>query len=179
MFEYLIINQQMPEQPMQQPQPAAPQQPVQQQIPQPTAPQPGAQPAPAAVPMPGARPSSPVSMGTIAQWAGIAGAASGGVQGVLGFVSGFDIIGFFMTVIIAAVLGILVAVLLGQFGTKIPIQGTLMIKAALFMFVINLLAGFIFGLGDGALGIVVGIIGVGAGAFLYGWLVQKKIPNLV
>jgi hypothetical protein len=118
-------------------------------------------------------------MGTIVQWAGIAGAASGLVQGILGFVSGFDILGFLMTVVIAAVLGILVAILLGQFGTKIPIQGTLMIKAALFMFVINLLVGFMFGLGEGALGMILGVIGVGAGAFLYGWLVQKKVPNLI
>ncbi|MBN2112118.1 hypothetical protein JW707_03385 [Candidatus Woesearchaeota archaeon] len=164
MLEYLIVGQQM-----QQP---YPQQYPQQQYPQQQMQRP-------AQPMPQAAPSGAVGMGTIVQWAGIAGAASGGVQAVLGIVSGFDIIGFLMTVVIAAVLGILVAILLGQFGAKIPIQGTIMIKAAMFMFVLNLLTGFIFGLGEGALGVIVGIIGVGAGAFLYGWLVQKKIPNLI
>ena len=182
MFEYLIVNQQMPEQVPQQPQPVAPQPMPQQPVqPQSAAPQSqAAQPAPAQ-PMQGAAPApaGAVSMATILKWGAAAGAASGAVQGILGFVSGFDIVGFLMTVVVAAVLGVLVGILVGQFGAKIPIQGTLMVKAAMFMFVINLIAGFIFGMGEGALGIILGVVGVGAGAFLYGWLIQKKIPNLV
>jgi len=162
-MDYLVINQvpQQPAQPMQPVQPAA------------AAPQPA----------PGAAPAAPaggaVSMGAMMQWAGIGGAASGAVQAVLGIVSGFDIVGMLMTVGIAVVLGILTAVLLGQFGAKLPFKATLMVKAALFMFVLNLIAGFIFGMGEGALGMILGVVGIGAGAFLYGWLLQKKLPNLI
>lgn len=177
MFEYLIVNQQMPRQvpPAQQ----YPQQPVQQQqmqrpqpIGRPVAQQPGVQ-------QPYPQQEESVSMKTILQWGGIAGAAAGAIQGIFGFVSGFDILGFMMTIIVSSVLGILVGILLGQFGNKIPIKGSIMMKSALFMFVISLIAGFIFGLGEGPIGLIAGIIGVGAGAFLYGWLIQNKVPNLV
>ena len=190
MLEYLVFNQQMPQQPAQQP--GQPQQPAPGAAPaQPAvAPQPGAAPAqpaqPAAAPQPGqpaqpgaAAPSEPVGMGAMAQWAAIGGAASGAIQAVLSIVGGFDIVGMLMTIGMAAVIGVLVGVLLGQFGAKIPFKATLMVKAALFMFVLNLVVGFVFGLGEGFLGLMLGIIGIGAGAFLYGFILEKKIPNLI
>jgi hypothetical protein len=191
MFEYLVFSQ-VPGQPAQQP--AVPQQPSQPAQPAPgaqPAQQPSAQPAPGAQPaqqpsaQPAAQPAGPapagggVSMMAMLQWAGIGGAASGAIQAVFGVITGFEIVNFLMTVGIAVVVGILVAIILGQFGAKIPIKATLMIKAALFMFVINLIPGFIFGMGVGTLGMILGIIGVGAGAFAYGWLVQNKLPNLI
>jgi len=84
-----------------------------------------------------------------------------------------------MTVLIAVVMGILVAILLGQFGKKIPIQGSLTVKAGLFMFLLNIIAGFVLGLGEGFLGLLLGIIGIGAGAFVYGYLIEQKLPKLV
>lgn len=178
MFRYLIINQQMPQQPQQYPQQPYPQQPAQQY---PQQPMPGAQPAqPAAAPMPGAAPAAaPVSMGAMFQWAGIGGAASGVIQSIFGIISGFDLVGFLMTVGIAIALGILIAVILGQFGAKIPLTANLMIKAAAFMFVFNLITGFIFGMGEGGLGMILGIVAIGAGAFLYGFILKKKLPNLI
>ena len=180
MFEYLVINQQMPEQPAQ---PAAPQ--PAQPAAQPAQPgQPAAQPQAAPQqPVPGAPqaavPSGDVSMGAMVKWAGAGGAASGAIQAIFGVVSGFDLVNFGMTVGIAVVVGVLVAIILGQFGKKIPIQATLMVKAAAIMFVVNLIPGFIFGMGVGMLGTILGVVGIGAGAFLYGWLLQNKIPNLM
>lgn len=177
MFRYLIISQQMPQQQYpqqpQQYQQQYPQQPAQQQYPQ-------AQQAAGAQPQQKpAQQAAPVGMGTLLQWAAIGGAASGVIQTLFGLVSGFDFIGFLMTVGIAIVLGILAAVLLGQFGAKIPVSGSLMVKAAAFMFILNLITGFIFGMGEGALGMILGIVAIGAGAFLYGFLLQKKVPNLI
>jgi hypothetical protein len=115
-------------------------------------------------------------MGTMLQWSVIAGALSGVIQAV--FNISFNIVDILMTVGIAAVLGILIAIIIGQFGSKIPLKASLMVKAAAFMFVINLIVGFFFTLGSG-FAMVVGIVGIGAGAFAYGWLLQKKIPNIV
>jgi len=188
MFEYLIINQvqppaQQPAQPVA-PQPAVPQQPVQPAAPQPV--QPGQPVAPQAVPqqpVPGAVPigaaTGDVSMVKMLQWAGIGGAASGAIQSIFNLVIGFDLVNFGMTVGIAIVIGILVAIILGQFGKKIPIQATLMVKAAAIMFVVNLIPGFIFSPNFGFLTITLMIVGIGAGAFLYGWLLQNKLPNLM
>jgi hypothetical protein len=169
MFEYLVISQQVPEQPAQQPaQPA------------PGAPAGAAQPAQPAAGAPAAQPpGAPVSMVSMLQWAGIGGAASGAIQAAFSVVSGFDVVNFLMTVGIAVVVGILVAILLGQFGAKIPLKATLMVKAAAFMFVINLIPAFIFGMGAGSLGMILGIVSIGVGAFVYGWLIQNKLPNLV
>ncbi len=129
--------------------------------------------------MPQQSASQAVKMGALIQWAGIAGAASGIIQGLLSLVSGFDIVGFLITLGIAAVVGMLSAILLGQFGSQIPLKATLMVKAAAFMFAINLVAGLLFGMGTGGLGLLLGILGVGIGAFAYGWLIQKKLPNLI
>jgi len=175
MFEYLIINQVQPQQPAQQP--AAPQQAAQQPMQQPV--QPAQQPV---QPMPGApqtAPSGNVSMIQMAQWAGIGGAASGAIQAALSVISGFDMVNFLMTIIIGIVVGILSAIILGQFGNKIPVEGTLMVKAAAMMFIINIITGFIFGMGEGTFGMILGVVGIGAGAFVYGWLLQNKIPNLL
>ncbi len=186
MIEYLVFNQ-VPGQPAQQP--AAPQQPAQPPQPaagaQPAQPAPGAQPAQQPPAQPAAQPAGPapagggVSMMAMLQWAGIGGAASGAIQAVFSVIIGFDIVSFLMTVGIAVVVGILVAIILGQFGAKIPIKATLMIKAAAMMFVINLIPGFIFSPNYGFLTIILMVVGIGAGAFAYGWLVQNKLPNLV
>lgn len=174
-MDYLVISQEMPA-----PQPVPPAQPAPGAAPAAAPPPAGAPPAPGAAPPPEAAPAKgAVSMGTMLQWAALGGAASGAIQAILGLVSGFDVMGFLMTVLIAVVLGILVAMLLGQFGAKIPLKATLMVKAALFMFVLNLLAGLIFGMGEGALGLILGIIGIGAGAFAYGYLIQNKLPGLI
>ena len=157
--------------------PAAPQpaQQAPQAYQQPAAP---AQPAPGQLPQ-AAAPSGNVSMGTLAQWAAAGGALAGVIQAVFGLVGGFDLMSMAMTIVLGVVFGILSGVLIGQFGAKIPIQGTLMIKAALFMFVISFAAGIVIdGLGD-FLPMIVGIIGKGAGAFAYGWIIQKKLPNLL
>lgn len=152
-------------------QPAYPQQGYPQQQAQ-AAPMPQAQ---AAQPMP----SGPVSMNALMQWAGIGGALSGAIQAAVSIVSGFNLVDMGITVVIGAVLGVLTGVLLGQFGAKVPIKGTLMIKSALFMFVITLAAGFVMGMGDGFTGLLLGIVGRGAGAFAYGWIIQKQLPNLI
>jgi len=181
MIEFLIFNQQMPGQVPQQPQPMPPAQPAQ---PMPAQPQPAAQPVPgvqqpAAQPMPGAAPSGPVSMQVLAQWAGIGGAASGALQAVLSIINGFDIMGMGIYVVIGAVLGILAGIIIGQFGSKIPIEGTVMVKGALFMFLLNAIVGFLFLFAAGTTGTMVGIVGVAGGAFLYGFILEKKIPNLM
>ena len=166
MNNFLVIMQQMPGQwqPQQQPQPAQQPypQPVQQQMPQ-----------------QGAMPSGNVSMANLAQWAAIGGAASGALQAVLGIINGFDPVGMAITVVAAAVIGVLAGVLLGQFGSKIPVQGTVMVKGALFMFVLNFAAGFLLGFGEGFLSLILGMAGIGAGAFIYGFILQKKVPNLI
>lgn len=167
------------------PQPAAPAPaaPEAQAPAQPAAPAPGA-PAPEAAPAaaPAAAPGEAVPMGTVVQWAAAGGVIAGAIQAVLGIVSGgFDPMGMAMTIGMAVVFGVLSAVLLGQFGAKIPVQGPLMIKAALFMFVISLVAGFAVGglMSGGFMGMLIGIIGIGAGSFAYGWLIQQKVPNLI
>lgn len=183
MFEFLVFSQQMPGQA---PQPAQPQpaQPAPEAVPA----QPAAQPAPGAAPAqpqsaaPGAAPAAPtgnVNMGQLAQWAGIGGAASGAVQAVLSIINGFDMVGMATTVVIAAVLGVLAGVLIGQFGSKIPVQGTVMVKGALFMFVLNAIVGFLFLFASGTMGTIIGIVGVAGGAFLYGFILEKKLPNLM
>ena len=123
--------------------------------------------------------NAPVQTADLIKWASLAGFASGGVQAVLGVINGFDIVGFLMSVLIGGIVGILVAILLGQFGNKIPIQGTVMVRSALFMFALNLIAGLILGIGSGALGMIVGIVAIGGGSFLYGYIIQKQIPNLL
>lgn len=190
-LKYLIFSQvQQPGQQEQQPQPqpGAPQAPAAQpQQPAPQAGQPAApqQPQqPAAQPQP-APPGEAVSMAAMLQWAGAGGAASGAIQAVLNLLANvlgagaFSFMGFLMTVLIAVVMGVLVAILLGQFGKKIPIQGSLTVKAGLFMFLLNIIAGFVLGLGEGFLGLLLGIIGIGAGAFIYGYLIKQKLPNLI
>jgi hypothetical protein len=113
------------------------------------------------------------------QWAGIGGAASGAIQAALSVVTGFDVVNFLMTVGIAVVVGVLVAIILAQFGKKIPVEGTLMVKAAALMFLVNLIPGFIFSPNYGAFTLILMVIGVGGGAFAYGWLVQKNLPGLM
>jgi hypothetical protein len=143
--------------------------------------QPAAMPVQPQAPEMQAAPGGSVSMGAVAQWGAAGGALAGIIQAVLGIVNGFDIMGMLMTIVIGAVLGILSAVLLGQFGTKIPVQGTLMIKAALVMFLVSIVAGFVISgwLSGGFLALLLGIVGAGAGAFAFGWLIQKKIPTLI
>ena len=166
-----------PAQPAPTPPAEAPAQPA--AAPDPTQPAP-AQPAAApGQPPQAAAPAGNVSMGTLAQWAAAGGALAGVIQAVFGLVGGFDLIGMVMTIVLGVVFGILSGVLLGQFGTKIPIQGTLMIKAALFMFVISFAVGIVMeGLGD-FVPMIIGLVGKGAGAFAYGWIIQKKLPNLL
>jgi hypothetical protein len=138
---------------------------------------PGAAPQQAAQQMPAA--GGPISMMQIVQGAGIAGAAAGALQAVLSVITGFDLIGMVITLVLGAVLGIVAAIIIAQFGSKIPIEGTLMVKGALFMFALNAIAGFLFLFAPGTTGTMVGIVGVAAGAFLYGFLLQKQIPNLM
>lgn len=120
----------------------------------------------------------PVKMNTVLIWAGIAGAVSGLVQAALGAISSFDMVGSLISAAISAGVGIFSAILIGQFGAKIPVNASLFVKASAAMFVLNLAVQFMFGLGTG-LGFVLAIAGIGTGALAYGFIVSRTMPNLV